>query len=56
MNQLIKTAQRFTLTVTGTERGEWQGTLQTADGAEQPFETVLQLLKQLQSEILSEKK
>jgi hypothetical protein len=46
-----ESARQFTLTITGTERGEWQGLLQTADGSVQPFETVLQLLKQIQAEI-----
>jgi 6-phosphogluconate dehydrogenase len=44
----------FTLTITGTEHGEWQGVLR-AGGKERPFRSVLELLKEIQKEMEQKK-
>jgi len=40
----------FTLTVTGMEHGEWQGLLQSGT-EELSFQSVMELLKEIQAEI-----
>ncbi|MCI2058771.1 MAG: hypothetical protein LKJ80_06145 [Oscillibacter sp.] len=45
----------FTLTITGMEHGEWQGRLKRADGGEQGFQSVLELLRQLNCELGNER-
>lgn len=43
--------KRFTLTVTGTQGGEWQGVLRLPDDREKSFQSVLQLLAAIQQEL-----
>lgn len=44
------TGTTFTLTVTGTEHGEWQGVLRTGT-EERPFCSVLELLRAIESQM-----
>lgn len=41
----------FTITITGTENSEWQGTLVTPEGTPLPFRSVLELLKEMEDEL-----
>lgn len=41
----------FTLTITGTEHGEWQGRLKNGYGSEESFASLLELLKQINHEL-----
>ena len=45
---------RFQLTITGTEHGEWQGILRTADGRETAFLSVLDLIRAIAGELEKE--
>jgi hypothetical protein len=37
----------FTITITGTENSEWQGTLVTPEGTPLPFRSVLEMLREM---------
>lgn len=41
----------FTLTITGTEHGEWQGHLNSKDGSVADFQSLLELLKEISTEL-----
>lgn len=54
--KINKTAENhhFELTVTGTSNNEWQGILQTPQGAVLVFNSVIELLKEIGAEVDSE--
>ena len=41
----------MTITITGTEHGEWQGWTETRGGPAQPFQSVLELLSILKQTV-----
>lgn len=43
--------QTFSLTITGTEHGEWQGTISEPNGSNAKFQSVLQLLIAIQAKL-----
>ena len=42
---------QFLLTVSGTEHGEWQGSLHTADGRDVSFRSVMELILDMNREL-----
>ncbi|WP_352408742.1 hypothetical protein [Lawsonibacter hominis] len=43
--------KKYYLKITGTKNFEWQGTIQSENGSETPFESVLELLKAVNSDL-----
>ena len=43
----------FTVTITGTNACEWQGTVRTEDGAAQPFRSAMELLSAMNEALQS---
>lgn len=43
--------QTFTLTITGTEHGEWQGRLKGNDNSETAFQSLLELIQQINQKL-----
>ncbi|MEF9946323.1 MAG: hypothetical protein RR869_05655 [Lachnospiraceae bacterium] len=43
--------QTFTLTITGIEHGEWQGRLNSNGNTETSFQSLLELIKQINNEL-----
>jgi len=41
----------FTLRITGTENGEWQGVLECESGAKTRFNSLLELLREMSAEL-----
>jgi hypothetical protein len=41
----------FSLNISGTAHGEWQGNLRTSDGRELPFRSVLELIVSVNEEL-----
>ncbi|MCI2057367.1 MAG: hypothetical protein LKJ86_09520 [Oscillibacter sp.] len=41
----------FTLTIDGTECGEWQGSVKDADGSRQDFASLLELIRYLNQKL-----
>lgn len=43
--------QTFTLTITATEHGEWQGRLKGNDNSETAFQSLLELIQQINQKL-----